>query len=68
MGLLRRKPKVDLKRFPHVYIGPDTPYGLRTNTPGRLVGRRSGGVRFEDTRGGLWTLGKEHVVRAQQPS
>lgn len=50
----------------HVYTGPNTAWGLKTNDLGRRVGGRrtaDGGVSFERKDGIVFIVGKDQVEK-----
>lgn len=59
----RRREKVDPERWPHVYVGPTTAYGLRTQSPCRIVGKRAGGKVIRTTSGKEWIVAGAQVKK-----
>jgi hypothetical protein len=50
-------------RFPHVYIGPDTQFGLKTGAACRITGHKMGSIaRFVTTDGRSWWAPNMQVV------
>lgn len=49
----------------HVYIGPDTKYGLLHGTSCQLVGRKSGGKVIKLPNGKRFLVGGDQVKKAQ---
>lgn len=57
--------KVDRQRFPHDYVGPATPHGLKPDTPCRIIARRAGNVVSVTTKNGRsWFVPSAHVKKA----
>lgn len=53
-------------RYPHVYTGPDTVFGLKSGTPCRVRSHKQGNVVCvvtPDARG--WNVAGQHVVKRQ---
>lgn len=67
MRLRRRKrPVVDVARWPLIYVGPTTRYGLQVNSPCAPYAQRHRnglrGIRTMD--GAVWAVPPGHVVSA----
>jgi hypothetical protein len=56
--------RVDTDKWPHVYTGPTTPYGLQRNSACRIVGKRNHAVEIETKGGKRWIVPREQVQRA----
>lgn len=55
------------QEFPHRYMGLDSPYGLRRETPCRIVGRRAGNtVRIRTPDGRAWLVRDSTVTRRER--
>lgn len=64
----RRRPRVNRKDFPLVYVGPDTKWGLKNGSPARKVGKgRSGMVGFTTPSGEAWQVPPSQLVRYEAP-
>lgn len=63
MRLLRRRPKLDRTVYTHTYTGPETSWGLRPNTPCRILEKRAGGRRILTPDGKVWTVGLGHLQK-----
>jgi len=65
MSRRRGKPKVDRERWPHVYVGPTTAYGLPARSACRITGKRAGGREIQTTDLKRWIVARQHVERVQ---
>ena len=68
MGLFRRKPQVDRRRFTHDYTGPGNKWGLKPGAPCQVIGHRSGGRRIRTTDGRVWTVGANQLEVWRDPA
>jgi hypothetical protein len=59
----RGKEKVDIRYYPHLYVGPRTPYGLASNVPCKIVGKRAGGKVIVTPDGKDWVVGGGQVKK-----
>lgn len=62
----RRKPKVSREHFPCDYTGPSLLWGLKQDTPCRVVGSRAGGHRILTPDMKIWTVARSDVRAVQK--
>jgi hypothetical protein len=57
--------KVNTDRWPHIYTGPATPWGLEPGTACRIVGSQGGGkvIRTPHTET-TYIVSKLHLIKA----
>jgi len=70
MRLRRRHKRKPDPRYPYLYVGPATAWGLMPNTPCRILGRGvgAGGRRIVTPAGRRWTVHIDHLERQQIPA
>lgn len=56
---------VDRERFPHVYVGVTTPWGLKGSSACRIVGRRGDIREIETVDGKRWLVPVAKVKKAR---
>jgi len=50
----------------HVYVGPDTPWGLKQGTKCEIAGKRASGYLIRVPTGGVFVVARSHVQRPKQ--